>query len=86
MKKIKITEDQLNRILKEEQEWSGSKPKEEGIVKVTIQLSDGEVESYILPAMDVNNVSNRVEEILNAYIGGDFEILGTNILRGKILK
>ena len=63
MKKIKITEDQLNRILKEEQEWSGSKPKEEGIVKVTIQLSDGEVESYILPAKDVNNVSNRVEEI-----------------------
>ena len=63
-----------------------AKEKEEGIVKVTIQGADGNIQSLILPTQDVDDTADRATEILSAYGYGDFKILNTNILRGKILK
>ena len=59
--------------------------REEGVIKLIVQGAMGQVVSLILPTKDIEYVSENLEKIKEGYGYGDYKILGSEILRGKIL-
>lgn len=59
--------------------------KEEGVIKLIVQGAMGEIVNLILPTKDIEYVNKNLENIKETYGYGDFKILGSEILRGKIL-
>lgn len=59
--------------------------REEGVIKLIVQGAMGQVVSLILPTKDIENCNKNLENIKEAYGYCDYKILGSEIIRGKIL-
>ncbi len=59
--------------------------KEEGVIKLILQGAMGQVLNLILPTKDIENCNKNLENIKEAYGYCDYKILGSEIIRGKIL-